>query len=84
MGAHVAAVRAGAGLGILPHFLGRQHPDLHQVPSGGSLSMRRELWLLLHRDLRGVPRVRATVDCLATRIEQDAPALLGDNASGPA
>lgn len=56
----IAAARAGACAILLPEFVGRRIPEL--VAEGGKPPVTRELWLLLHRDLRQAPRVRATAD----------------------
>jgi DNA-binding transcriptional LysR family regulator len=57
------AVRSGAGLGVLPCYLADQDPRLQRV--GGVLpEVSTEQWLLVHRDLRALPRVRAVMDAL--------------------
>lgn len=57
----LAATRAGMGLAALPCFLADPDPALRRVrPPDPSLSS--ELWLLTHRDLRKVARVRAFLD----------------------
>jgi DNA-binding transcriptional LysR family regulator len=57
------AVRSGAGLGVLPCYLADQDPRLRRV--GGVLpEITTEQWLLVHRDLRALPRVRAVMDAL--------------------
>jgi DNA-binding transcriptional LysR family regulator len=57
------AVRAGSGLGVLPCYLADQDPALHRV--GGVLAeASTEQFLLVHRDLRALPRVRAVMDAL--------------------
>ncbi|HLT77584.1 MAG TPA: LysR family transcriptional regulator [Ferrovibrio sp.] len=58
----IAAARTGACAILLPEFVGRRIPEL--VPEGGKPPVTRDLWLLLHRDLRKAPRVRATADFL--------------------
>ena len=57
------AVRSGAGLAVLPCYLADQDPRLRRV--GGVLpEITTEQWLLVHRDLRALPRVRAVMDAL--------------------
>src|ERR1044072_9523058 len=57
------AVRSGVGLGVLPCYLADQDPRLRRV--GGVLpEITTEQWLLVHRDLRALPRVRAVMDAL--------------------
>jgi len=57
------AVRAGFGLGVLPDFMAARDPTLARVSPAPVLS--RELWLLVHPDLRHLPRVAAVLDWLA-------------------
>jgi DNA-binding transcriptional LysR family regulator len=57
------AVRSGAGLAVMPCYLADQDPRLRRV--GGVLpEITSEQWLLVHRDLRALPRVRAVMDAL--------------------
>jgi DNA-binding transcriptional LysR family regulator len=62
----LAAARAGACSILLPDYVGRQFPELQPEP--GRVPVNRDLWLVLHRDLRRAPRVRAVSDHLATAI----------------
>ena len=64
----VAAARAGACAVLLPEYIGRQYPEL--VPDPGKSPVTRELWLVLHRDLRNTPRVRAVADYLSDGIKR--------------
>ncbi|HEV2865557.1 MAG TPA: LysR family transcriptional regulator [Allosphingosinicella sp.] len=63
----LAAVRAGAGLAVLPSFVADRDPELVRcldpIASDGS-----ELWLLTHERLRHTPRVRAVMDFLGERL----------------
>jgi DNA-binding transcriptional LysR family regulator len=65
-----AAARAGLGLATLPHFLGDGDPRLERYQSRQK-EVGRDLWLVVHRDLRRAPAVRAVmaflVDCLKAR-----------------
>jgi DNA-binding transcriptional LysR family regulator len=63
----LAAVRAGAGLAVLPSFVADRDPDLVRClePIAGDKS---ELWLLTHERLRRTPRVRAVMDFLGERL----------------
>lgn len=64
----VAAARAGACAVLLPEYIGRQYPELIAEP--GKPPVTRELWLVLHRDLRNAPRVRVVADYLADGIRR--------------
>jgi len=58
-----AAARTGVGLAVLPHFLGDPDKGLQRfdvTPAPQS----REVWLLVHRDLRAAPLVRAVMEFL--------------------
>ena len=63
---HRAAARAGAGVAALPLFMGEGNARLRRVPVDGKHKpVSRELWLVVHRDLRRAPGVRAVMDFLA-------------------
>jgi DNA-binding transcriptional LysR family regulator len=59
----VAAVRAGVGVAALPSFLARRYPELERVAIRAR-PITREVWLVVHDDLRGAPSVRAVMDFL--------------------
>ena len=64
----VAAARTGVGLAVLPHFLGDPDPRLKRydvTPAPPS----RDVWLLVHRDLRHAPLVRAVMEFLTDCIK---------------
>lgn len=58
-----AAVAAGAGLGMLHVFGADQDPRLVRL-FADDLETRRSYWLVMHADMRRLPRVRAVVDFL--------------------
>jgi len=66
----VAAAHSGLGIAALPHYLGDSDPRLqrHVVTQK---PINRDVWLVVHRDLRQVPAVRAVmeflVNCLKPR-----------------
>ena len=57
-------IEEGLGIGILPCHLGDGNPRLRRV-SPLLKEFRSQLWLLTPRQLRGVAKVTATVDCMA-------------------
>ena len=59
----VQAVRSGLGLGVLPDFMATRAPALVRVSPAPVL--HRALWLLVHPDLRQLPRVGAAMAWLA-------------------
>jgi DNA-binding transcriptional LysR family regulator len=59
----VSAARAGAGVALLPDFLVAANTGL--VVVGDDVApLKRELWLVIHTDVRTAPAVRAVVDAL--------------------
>jgi DNA-binding transcriptional LysR family regulator len=66
---HLIAARAGAGVAGLPCFLGDADPDLVRIGEDIS-SFSRDIWLLVHRDLRKTPSVRAVMDFVVALITQ--------------
>lgn len=68
-----AAARTGVGLAALPHFLGDPDPRLTRYQPGGRTvaprAVIRDIWLLVHRDLRKVPAVRVVMEFLAGCVE---------------
>lgn len=58
----VALARAGCGAIELPMELGRRLDGLVIVERGEDVPLRTEAWLVAHRALRDVPRVRAVWD----------------------
>jgi DNA-binding transcriptional LysR family regulator len=70
------ATRAGAGLAVLPCYLGDPDPQLHRI--GGVLpEVFADQWLLVHRDLRALPRVRAVMDAVVVLFQRERALLEG-------
>lgn len=64
------AVRAGVGLSVLPCHLGDADPALVRV--GRPIDeVATDQWLLVHRDLRDLPRVRAVMDALVALFQDE-------------
>src|SRR3954470_10698375 len=68
--------RAGAGLAVLPCYLGDADPQLHRI---GSVlpEVFADQWLLVHRDLRALPRVRAVMDAVIDLFQRERALLAG-------
>ena len=66
---HLIAVRAGVGVVGLPCFLGDSDHDLvrlrEDVPP-----FARGIWIVVHRDLRKTPAVRAVADFVAAVVSE--------------
>ncbi|MGO4743835.1 LysR substrate-binding domain-containing protein [Serratia quinivorans] len=56
-----AAAAAGAGIALLPHFVG-QELGLERLTASGSLE--REIWLTVHDDIRHAPGIAAVTEFL--------------------
>lgn len=57
-------IRAGMGIGVLPHFIGKQDTGLSPL-FADELCIRRSFWVVVHSDLRQVSRIRAVSDWLS-------------------
>ncbi|MCO5071416.1 MAG: LysR family transcriptional regulator [Rhizobiaceae bacterium] len=64
-----AAVRAGAGIGILHAFIARSMPDL--VPVTSIPPIRRAYWLVYHESMRGLSRIAAVTDFISKAVENE-------------
>jgi len=71
-----AAARAGYGVALLPRYVAADDRGLVEVLPGERLP-KRDVWLLIHRDLRKVPRVRAVADYLVEIFRRDRRLLEG-------
>lgn len=58
---------AGAGIGILPHFLAQRTPALREVLPGLPVPSL-PVWLAVHRELRSNRRIRLVFDHLAAQL----------------
>ncbi|MBY2907702.1 LysR family transcriptional regulator [Rhizobium leguminosarum] len=65
----LTAARAGAGVAGLPCFLGDADPGLTRIGENVA-SFSRDIWLVVHRDLRKTPSVRAVIDFVFALITQ--------------
>lgn len=62
----LAAVAQGLGVGLLPKYSAERHKGL--VCLDTKPAMARELWLVVHRDLREVPRIKLCTEYIAKTI----------------
>lgn len=58
---HVEAIRAGAGRGVIPCYIGDGHPLLERL-TPPIPELDATYWMIVHRDLRRAPCVRAVID----------------------
>lgn len=68
---HLIAVRAGVGVAGLPCFIGDRDRELVRIGEDVP-PFARGIWLLVHRDLRRTPAVRAVMDFVAATISENA------------
>jgi DNA-binding transcriptional LysR family regulator len=65
----IAAARLGAGVVMLPEFAATPLGDLRRIQA--PVSLEREIWLVVHADIRHVPAVRAVLDVLKQAVTWD-------------
>lgn len=66
----LAAARAGYGRALLPRWLAQAEGGLVAIEPPAP-PPEREVWLVVHRDLKDVPRVRALIDHIVQVFEAD-------------
>lgn len=69
-----AAVRSGAGIGILHSFIARSHDDLVPVPVAPPI--RRAYWLVYHESVRPLRRIQAVSAFIAALVEAERTSFL--------
>lgn len=57
----------GAGIGVLPDFIGTNDPRLVPLMQG-EVAITRSFWLVTHVDLRALARIEALADWLAVKV----------------
>lgn len=75
--AQMNAVAAGAGIGVIHHFMAEGNPLLVPVLPE-TVQITRSFWLLVHADLKDVARVRAIVDFVVREAKASRALLLGE------
>lgn len=73
----LVAAASGMGLAVLPCYVADPEPRLARL-LGPEAVVRREVWLVMHRDLRRIARFRVFADHLASEFGKLGPALQGD------
>lgn len=73
--AQAQLVESGAGIGILPCFIGAAMPDLVRLLPD-MIDIERSFWLVMHRDVQKIARIRLFIDWLVQIVEND-PTILG-------
>lgn len=81
---HYAAIRAGAGRGVLPCYVADEDPLLERVTKPVA-EIAAEYWIIVHRDLRRAACVRAVMDWIRSVFETYRDTLAGTpGANAPA
>ena len=75
----IAAVRGGAGIGILPDYVAASDPLLGIVLP--DLAFERPYWLVTHADVRHLKRVRAVSDFIFSECKNERWLFMGDGAA---
>lgn len=70
------AARDGAGLALLPHYLGRVLPGLEECALG-PVPPPRDMWLLIRRQDRNVPRLRVVIEHLIDSFRRSEALFIG-------
>ena len=70
-------IAAGAGVGVLPCFIGDSDRDLIRVLP--DLAITRSFWLVTHQDNRHLPRNAAFVEWLSALVQRQRAQLLGES-----
>jgi DNA-binding transcriptional LysR family regulator len=73
---HLAAIRAGAGRGLLPCFVGDEDGLLERLTPPVP-EIAAEYWVIVHRDLRRAACVRAVIDWVRALFIEQRDALAG-------
>jgi len=68
-----------AGIGLVPCCLGDDYPELQRLSSAEPPELR-PLWMIVHRDLRRVARIRLVANAIAEAFEHNQQALRYGNA----
>ncbi len=72
----LAAVRAGLGVALLPCFAADLEPDVVRV-LGQQVEVTRDVWVVVHREMARVPRVRAVASFLGDVVREEQRLLMG-------
>jgi DNA-binding transcriptional LysR family regulator len=72
----VEAILAGTGRGELPCYVGDRHPLLERL-TPPIRELDAEYWLIVHRDMRRAPAVRAVIDWMKTVFAEQRDVLAG-------
>lgn len=72
--AQLAALRSGFGIGVCHAGIARRDPDLLPL-LGKQFKVELEIWIVMHNELKRIPRMRLMFDHLALNLAQYAAAV---------
>ncbi len=73
---HVEAIRAGTGRGVIPCYIGDGHPLLERL-TAPIPELAATYWMIVHRDLRRAPCVRAVIDWMKALFAEQRDVITG-------
>jgi DNA-binding transcriptional LysR family regulator len=73
---HVEAIRAGTGRGVIPCYIGDGHPLLERL-TPPIPELAATYWMIVHRDIRRAPCVRAVIDWMKALFAEQRDVLAG-------
>jgi DNA-binding transcriptional LysR family regulator len=73
---HVEAIRAGTGRGVIPCYIGDGHPLLERL-TAPIPELAATYWMIVHRDLRRAPCVRAVIDWMKALFAEQRDVIAG-------
>lgn len=74
---HAEAIRAGTGRGVLPCYVGDAHPVLERL-TAPIPELAATYWIVVHRDLRRAPCVRAAIDWVRQAFAEQRDLIAGE------
>lgn len=77
----LAFLLANGGVGMLPDFVAEGRDEL-VVADPDEPPLTREVWLVVHTDMKDAPAIRAVIDCLGPRPERTDDQVLHAPSSG--
>jgi DNA-binding transcriptional LysR family regulator len=72
----VEAIRAGAGRGVIPCYIGDGHPALERL-TGPIPELAATYWMIVHRDMRRSACVRAVIDWMKALFAEQRQVIAG-------
>jgi DNA-binding transcriptional LysR family regulator len=80
---HLEAIRSGTGRGLLPCYVGDGHPLLERLTLPIE-EIEAHYWVVVHRDLRRAPCVRAAIDWMKALFAEQRHVIAGRRQEPPA